>query len=59
MHVEDRFTDNTPHGEIAFNNIIVTKDTNAHQKLVLAAHFDSKFFENFDFIGNAAVGPTL
>ena len=50
---EDKFTDNTPHGQIAFNNIIVTKDTNAHHKLVLAAHFDSKYFKDFDFIGRS------
>ncbi|RIA96024.1 hypothetical protein C1645_802695 [Glomus cerebriforme] len=50
---EDRFTDSTPIGEISFNNIIVTKDINATNRLVLAAHYDSKYFEppNDGFVG--------
>ncbi|CAB4410174.1 unnamed protein product [Rhizophagus irregularis] len=50
---EDKFTDSTPIGEISFNNIIVTKDINAKNRLVLAAHYDSKYFEppNDGFIG--------
>ncbi|CAG8706923.1 6386_t:CDS:2 [Funneliformis mosseae] len=50
---EDKFTDSTPIGEITFNNIIVTKDIKAPRKLVLAAHYDSKYFEppNDGFIG--------
>ncbi|KAJ3268071.1 hypothetical protein HDV01_003494 [Terramyces sp. JEL0728] len=51
-HVEqDKFTDDTPNGKVEFNNIIVTKDIHAPRKLVLAAHFDSKLFYDFDFIG--------
>ncbi|TPX58660.1 hypothetical protein SpCBS45565_g07946 [Spizellomyces sp. 'palustris'] len=51
-HVEqDKFTDNTPFGVKPFNNIIVTKNPDAPRKLVLAAHFDSKYFLDFDFIG--------
>src|SRR4051794_31718556 len=50
---EDKFTDSTPMGEISFNNIIVTKDVNATSRLVLAAHYDSKYFEppNDGFLG--------
>lgn len=50
---EDKFTDSTPIGEISFNNIIVTKDINATNRLVLAAHYDSKYFEppNDGFVG--------
>lgn len=47
----DSFTDETPFGPKHFSNIIVTKDTNATDHLVLAAHFDSKYYENFEFIG--------
>ncbi|KAJ8327339.1 hypothetical protein QVD99_008115 [Batrachochytrium dendrobatidis] len=51
-HIEqDKFTDDTPYGKKEFNNIIVTKDPLAQSRLVLAAHFDSKFFKDFDFIG--------
>ncbi|CAG8790254.1 8060_t:CDS:2, partial [Dentiscutata erythropus] len=41
---EDTFKDTTPYGEVLFNNIIVTKDIKAKRRLVLAAHFDSKYF---------------
>ncbi|KAJ3274028.1 hypothetical protein HK104_004191, partial [Borealophlyctis nickersoniae] len=47
----DSFNDTTPYGVKPFNNIIVTKDPLAKRRLVLAAHFDSKYFEGFDFIG--------
>ena len=51
-HVEqDTFFEITPqpHGEIEFTNIIATKHTYATRKLVIAAHFDSKFFLNQEF----------
>ncbi|KAJ3332959.1 hypothetical protein HDU76_012456 [Blyttiomyces sp. JEL0837] len=48
---QDKFTDKTPIGKKEFNNIVVTKDPDAPRKIVLAAHFDSKWFEEFDFIG--------
>jgi len=44
-HVEeDSFTDNTPYGEKHFTNVIATKDPNAVRRVILSAHFDSKFF---------------
>ncbi|KZS90021.1 hypothetical protein SISNIDRAFT_488870 [Sistotremastrum niveocremeum HHB9708] len=42
---EDAFTDNTPFGERRFTNIIATKDPTAARRVVLAAHYDSKFFQ--------------
>lgn len=51
-HIEqNKFSQDTPFGETEFNNIVVTKDINAHKRLVLAAHFDSKYFKEFEFIG--------
>ncbi|CAG8520072.1 2930_t:CDS:2 [Ambispora leptoticha] len=53
-HVErDNFTSVTPLGEKPFSNIIVTKDIAISKRLVLAAHYDSKYFEppNDNFIG--------
>ncbi|RUP52359.1 hypothetical protein BC936DRAFT_145885, partial [Jimgerdemannia flammicorona] len=51
-HVElDNFTDNTPLGEKLFTNIIATKNPDVPKRFVLAAHFDSKYFEAFEFIG--------
>jgi len=44
-HVEeDSFTDNTPYGEKHFTNVIATKDPKAPRRVILSAHFDSKFF---------------
>ncbi|KAI1306109.1 hypothetical protein EDD11_004853 [Mortierella claussenii] len=44
-HVElDRFTDTTPFGPKTFTNLIFTKNPKAENRLVFAAHFDSKYF---------------
>ncbi|CAG7846132.1 Peptide hydrolase {ECO:0000256/RuleBase:RU361240} {ECO:0000256/RuleBase:RU361240} [Serendipita indica DSM 11827] len=44
-HVEeDSFEDETPYGRKKFTNIIATKDPDAPRRIILAAHFDSKFF---------------
>ena len=47
-HVEeDSFTDTTPYGEKRFTNVIATKDPSAPRRVILAAHFDSKFFPTY------------
>ncbi|KAH6918334.1 glutaminyl-peptide cyclotransferase-like protein [Coprinopsis sp. MPI-PUGE-AT-0042] len=47
-HVElDEFTDNTPYGPKKFANVIATKDPKAARRLILSAHFDSKFFPTY------------
>ncbi|EMD38184.1 hypothetical protein CERSUDRAFT_82427 [Gelatoporia subvermispora B] len=44
-HVEeDTFSDSTPYGVKQFTNVIATKDPSAPRRVVVAAHFDSKFF---------------
>ncbi|OCH86894.1 hypothetical protein OBBRIDRAFT_782459 [Obba rivulosa] len=44
-HVEeDTFNDTTPYGVKQFTNVIATKDPSAPRRVVVAAHFDSKFF---------------
>ena len=48
---EDPFTDETPLGTKKFNNIIATQNPDASRTLTLACHFDSKYFEHFEFIG--------
>ncbi|KAI8896264.1 hypothetical protein BC833DRAFT_598109 [Globomyces pollinis-pini] len=48
---QDKFTQETPMGNVEFNNIIVTKDIKAVRRITLGAHFDSKYFADFDFIG--------
>ncbi|KAG2135219.1 uncharacterized protein EDB93DRAFT_1242599 [Suillus bovinus] len=56
-HVEeDTFTDNTPYGLRSFTNIIATKDPTASGRVILSAHYDSKFFPNYP--DNQFVGAT-
>ncbi|KAL4244003.1 Peptide hydrolase [Abortiporus biennis] len=44
-HVEeDSFSDTTPYGVKKFTNIIATKDPKAPKRVILSAHFDSKYF---------------
>lgn len=45
---EDSFTDTTPLGKKRFTNIIATKDPTAPRRVVLSAHFDSKYFASHD-----------
>jgi len=47
-HIElDEFTANTPYGPKRMANIIATKDPSASRRIILSAHFDSKFFESY------------
>ncbi|ORX85267.1 hypothetical protein BCR32DRAFT_325538 [Anaeromyces robustus] len=48
---KDTFEDNTPLGLKTFTNYIFTKNPVAEKRIVLAAHYDSKYFENGGFIG--------
>ncbi|KAI9452159.1 glutaminyl-peptide cyclotransferase-like protein [Russula earlei] len=51
---EDRFVSTTPYGPKNFTNVIATKDPDAPRRVVLAAHFDSKFFPAYpldQFVG--------
>jgi hypothetical protein len=41
---EDAFNDTTPLGNKPFTNIIATKDPRASRRVIVAAHFDSKYF---------------
>lgn len=43
---EDTFEEDTPFGKKQFTNIIATWDPTAPRRLILAAHFDSKYFAN-------------
>jgi hypothetical protein len=49
-HIElDEFTANTPYGAKRMANIIATKDPSASRRVVLSAHFDSKFFPQYPY----------
>lgn len=47
----DQFDDKTPIGVVNFANIIATHNPNAERFLVLACHYDSKYFKDFIFLG--------
>ncbi|KAH9901469.1 hypothetical protein C8Q73DRAFT_743008 [Cubamyces lactineus] len=56
-HVEeDSFNDTTPYGVKRFTNVIATKDPTAPRRVIVAAHFDSKFFATYP--QNQFVGAT-
>lgn len=44
---EDSFTEHTPYGQRSFTNIIATKDPTALRRLIVSAHYDSKFFPEY------------
>lgn len=41
---EDRFMSQTPYGALPFTNIIATLNPSAKRRLVLACHYDSKYY---------------
>lgn len=48
----DEFTEKTPiFGVLSFKNIIATINPNAEKFLILACHYDSKYFETIVFVG--------
>lgn len=47
ISLQDHFTGSTPYGDRKFSNIIATYDPHAPRKVVIAAHFDSKYFPTF------------
>ena len=44
---EDSFTGVTPYGTKRFTNVVATKDPEAPRRVIVAAHFDSKYFSNY------------
>lgn len=45
--IKNPFKSDTPIGELDFTNLIYTFDPDAPRKIVIAAHFDSKYFPDF------------
>ncbi|XP_068577828.1 glutaminyl-peptide cyclotransferase [Cebidichthys violaceus] len=41
---EDKFVSQTPYGELPFTNIVATLNSSATRRLVLACHYDSKYY---------------
>ncbi|KAL0969261.1 hypothetical protein UPYG_G00224670 [Umbra pygmaea] len=54
---EDTFQSQTPYGPLTFNNIIATLNPSAKRRLVLACHFDSKYYPP-QWHGREFVGAT-
>jgi hypothetical protein len=44
---QNTFTDSTPIGDVTFTNLIYTFDPHAARRIVLTAHYDSKWFPDF------------
>uniref|UniRef100_A0A1A8QTR9 Glutaminyl-peptide cyclotransferase n=1 Tax=Nothobranchius rachovii TaxID=451742 RepID=A0A1A8QTR9_9TELE len=42
--MEDKFVSQTPYGQLPFTNLIATLNPSAKRRLVLACHFDSKYY---------------
>ncbi|KAF5380916.1 hypothetical protein D9615_004165 [Tricholomella constricta] len=56
-HIDvDEFTDKTPIGTKRFRNIIATKDPTATRRVILSAHYDSKYGASYP--DNQFVGAT-
>jgi len=53
---EDSFIGSTPYGLRNFTNVIATKDPDAPRRVVLSAHYDSKYFPTYP--QNQFVGAT-
>lgn len=49
--ITDRFDEKTPMGVKTFENIIAYSNPNADRYLLLAAHYDSKYFAEGEFLG--------
>lgn len=47
---EDAFMANTPHGAKPFRNLMVTPNAKSCKRLVLACHYDSKYFKKGEFV---------
>lgn len=41
---EDKFVSQTPYGPLPFTNLIATLNPSAKRRLVLACHYDSKYY---------------
>ncbi|XP_054470305.1 glutaminyl-peptide cyclotransferase [Anoplopoma fimbria] len=41
---EDKFVSQTPYGQLPFTNIVATLNSSANRRLVLACHYDSKYY---------------
>ncbi|KAG8583172.1 hypothetical protein GDO81_008304 [Engystomops pustulosus] len=54
---EDTFQSQTPLGYVTFSNIIATLNPSAHRHLVLACHYDSKYFRP-QWDGRIFIGAT-
>ena len=48
---DDSFVDSTPYGPKTFTNIVAVQNPSTLHRLTLACHFDSKYFDMFEFIG--------
>ncbi|XP_028293643.1 glutaminyl-peptide cyclotransferase [Gouania willdenowi] len=52
---EDKFVSQTPYGPLSFTNLVATLNPSAKRRLVLACHYDSKYYptqwHDLEFVG--------
>jgi len=48
---QDRFTAATPEGPVPMNNILARRPGSSDRVIILAAHYDTKLFREFRFVG--------
>jgi len=48
---QDRFTADTPNGQVPMNNILAKRPGSSPRVLILATHYDTKLFREFRFVG--------
>lgn len=48
---EDSFEAQTPYGQKRFSNIIATLHPGRSRRVIIACHYDSKYFPNVRFVG--------
>lgn len=49
--IEQSFTDQTPHGEMKFVNLVARFGGSSKPVFLLCSHYDTKVFEGFQFVG--------
>jgi glutaminyl-peptide cyclotransferase len=48
---QDRFSATTPEGQVPMNNIVARRPGSSDRIIILAAHYDTKLFREFRFLG--------
>jgi Zn-dependent M28 family amino/carboxypeptidase len=56
--IEQSFEARTPHGPVAMANVVATLPGSRPERIILASHFDTKLFKEFQFVGASDGGSS-